>query len=305
MAAATAVNARGILLRRQGNFSEYDLDEYGFQVCHPEYGRDDSRGDSDLNAPCPAMDYVWTECTYGSVFAAKEHDPYVSDLSYPPENTEREKQICICQSQFFDLWAGCDECYTAHGLDQAYGDEDVIPKTELSSFKSSYCQATMTAPPEVYSAWEAVVTSLNPPTTTITNYGETSSGQSIASTYSLSDPIGNKTDASLYFTPAVSGSAEYIFFESQPGISVRTTYYDVSTSYIRSTVPVSQTSSRSSRTSFATDAAGDIVPTASGASTVTPTAGTTTRSGAAVATLTADRVAAVGVLGLAAVVAYL
>lgn len=196
-----AATASANIFRRQVNCSnpnsfqcEQEILSYLTEVCIPT----NATGGPDFNAPCVATRLIEVECMYGSRgidFLLGNNDPNSGSFSEqsPPLLSNTTQRDCLCESQFFDEVQGCLDCYTAHGGGDAFG--EVINTKQLSSMSSSYCAVTNTPTQGL----AEVLYSLAP----------TTSSPSSAATSAFSDPIGNKTAVSYYFTPSVTGSAAW------------------------------------------------------------------------------------------------
>lgn len=300
--ALAAAGAQANLYKRAANQTLDQVEDYVNEVClgyNPETAPEDFV--PDFNLPCYAINYIEQECLYGSVaaqqmFNTSNNDTYYSDN----ENSPRDQQICFCQSQYFDQLDGCYDCLDKHGLLKFLDDANDLPApSAISSFSASYCQATNTATVGFDEALESAF----PESSASSSYGTgiRSYSSDLSPTYSFTDPIGNKTDVSLYFTPSVTGTAAYAFSEASPTGSSSRAHLFPGSSTLSVSSPTASGSSTAQTTTFATNSAGQIVATAGQSNA----ASSSTRSGAAVATAAADKFALAGVFGMAAVVAYL
>jgi hypothetical protein len=196
LALATA-NAAG-LNKRQDSDADLDneLDDYLSEVCEPA----DQNGVRDWSAPCNAVLSIQYECMYGT--AGGDYiraPPQASDtqdeddgdgLSELPDDTQR---VCFCQSQFRDQIAGCMKCHKDHGGAEG---SDWFSQNLIDMATKEYCDASK---PANESFSDFFLDHISPDNGTVT---ESSSAQ----TSTFSDPIGNKTDVSLYFTASVTGT---------------------------------------------------------------------------------------------------
>ncbi|TKA23555.1 hypothetical protein B0A50_07133 [Salinomyces thailandicus] len=149
----------------------------------------------DFSAPCNAANAIGAQCQYGvnGINAITLR----GDLRYqalPPQTPESER-ACICQSRLIENMLACDECYNAHGA------EEPDRTADLASLSSSYCAVSNTPTTGWNAIFRQYYLSLSPlslPTSTS------------STATSLSDPIGNKTAISYYYTPSITGSDAYI-----------------------------------------------------------------------------------------------
>ncbi|KAF2723734.1 hypothetical protein K431DRAFT_282826 [Polychaeton citri CBS 116435] len=200
LAIVPSVISAGNVLRRQLSDSAED---YLASICLPT----SSTGEPDPNAPCNALYALELGCIYGPESAqgylsncegASASGAYCSatDGSRQDNATQR---ACACESQLFPEYDACMLCYKAHGA----GDDDFIPSSLMRSASSSYCAATASPTLGLAEYLYAVVTSAYPSYASTTPY----SAEETFATFS--DPIGNKTAVSYYFTPSVTGSVAY------------------------------------------------------------------------------------------------
>ncbi|KAK4631176.1 hypothetical protein CLAFUW4_03380 [Fulvia fulva] len=171
---------------------------YISSVCAPT----NSTGFPDWNAPCNAAQAIQVQCMYGESYFQELLNQYGNpgkrqarneDVPMQPNAAQR---TCICQSQFWNQANGCADCYKGHGLSEA---EAGITNKDITSISSQYCAASST-PTLGLADW-------------LFQYADSMASASptaTAKSSSFSDPIANKTEVSLYFTPSVTGSAAYI-----------------------------------------------------------------------------------------------
>lgn len=251
--------------------------EYLQSICRPE----SSTGDINLDAPCNIYPYIAIECVYGQ----KPH-MIKNGLETPkgkPQSNSTQR-LCICESSYWDAVQGCEECFTKHG---GSGQEAPLPSNLISSMSSAYCAATAT-PTLGLSEFQASY--LNRP-----QFSSIFSSNSATPTSTFSDPIGNKTDVSLYWTAPVTDTA-ILDVGAFTGTAKPTTT-NVQKGQI---VATASTSAQNTAKTTAIVKTGTLAGTAqTGASQST---GTTTTSG--IAARQTEAVFA-GVLGLVGVVAML
>lgn len=193
------------------------------KACNPN----NSTGKPDFNAPCNAVKAIEYQCIYGPDYLQKALSYTENGGSYNRmmmkrqsnnENSDDDgglkmqsnstQRTCICESQFFDLINGCSSCYTAHG-DAGGFDESIIDEKAIASLSSAYCavSATPVGLADYLFEWASNYSSSYP------------ASASVTSSSSMSDPIGNKTAVSLYFTPSVTGSAAWVIAAETSGSS--------------------------------------------------------------------------------------
>ncbi|KAF2763915.1 hypothetical protein EJ03DRAFT_340176 [Teratosphaeria nubilosa] len=205
LAAATTTTAHLHPFKRQSTPYPDDDEstelDYLSSVCMPL----NSTSEPDLSTPC-WQDYALTyECAYGApeLSAALENvnnGGYgIPDDAVPLSNeTQRD---CICSSQFFAAFEGCSDCYEEHRASEA---DASAYAGALESFSSSYCAVTNTPTAGFADALYGIVT----------GGGLTESVETAVETSTFSDPIGNQTAVSLYWTPSVTGSAAWFVAEA-------------------------------------------------------------------------------------------
>lgn len=292
LALCLSAAASASLFKRQVQCSDYTSEdcldregEYSEEVCMPT----NSSGYPDFNAPCVAVQAITAQCIYGSAGLSLltgngYGDPTEEEPATLSNSTQRD---CICESQFFAETLGCEDCYTAHGLAEIAGDVNV---GLISSISSQYCAVTNTPTAGIADVLYSYATA-----------SSQSTSSASADTSSFSDPIGNKTAVSYYFTPSVTGSAAYVVAQATGSASTSGITGGSASSGSASSL---STSLRTSDGQIVPTAATNAQGSASGsgsASSSAATASTTGSSGAG-----KQEVAAVaGVIALAGVVAML
>ncbi|KAK3618015.1 hypothetical protein LTR56_024925 [Elasticomyces elasticus] len=183
--------------------------DYIQHVCNPA----NATGYPDFNAPCNQIQAITLQCMYGPAgLSALQGD--VSDASYGSDDEDNSvetqsnstQQECICQSQWFNIAAGCNDCYNAHGAsggDNIVGD---LAPSLFASLSSSYCAVTNT--PTM--GFDEVLYGL----ATGSVASSLASVASTASPSTFSDPIGNQTAVSYYYTPSITGSAAWVLAQA-------------------------------------------------------------------------------------------
>lgn len=242
-----------------------------FPVNAPTNGNNAWLGTANLDAPCWVVQTILLECRYGRLltdFSAEDGTLYPGTTEWinDPEQSPRDQQVCLCQSQWWAEVEGCLKCGAAHG---ASGVVSAPSAAQLSSLSSSYCAASRTPSPAL----------LGPLITQVSAFPPGASSLWYSSTR-LCDPLSSKTAVSLYFTPSVTGNAAWTVGEGYPdGDAWPTT-------------PITTTGSSVNIMN------GQIVATPT--STSAASTGSGTRE-----TPAAEKVAVAGVVGLAAMVALL
>lgn len=229
--------------------------------------------DINLQAPCNMQRDILYECMYGQKANVGKHGLEIPSGKPKSPSIQRD---CICQGFYFDVTQGCEDCYQAHGA----GQHDVLPSSVLSALSSSYCAATATPTAGIA---DYQLKFLNKP-----QYKTLLSSSSGTATSTFSDPIGNKTDVSLYWTAPVSGTAILNVGEFTGTATPTTT--DVQNGQIVATAQATGTANTVAQ------------PTGMTQTGSVQSAGTTTTSGGAARQTEA---AFAGVLGLVGVVAML
>lgn len=203
------------------------------------YGSDDRT--PELTLPCNAIDAIRYECLLGPkiglpYFIARSQGKqeftvdgqtikiYGNNFE-PHELGNSTQRDCICMSQYFDQSAACRQCYARHGDTQlehlgTYGGLSFEDARVERQFSSSYCAATNTPtadfvhevrsfppaqPPTTTNPWNGYATDI--PDAYESSIEEAADA---TSTDIFRDPLANKTDVSLYYTPSVTGSAAYV-----------------------------------------------------------------------------------------------
>lgn len=192
-----SANATGLLKRQDSDADlSSEIDDYLEEVCEPA----DESGMRDWSAPCNAVISIQYECMYGAAGAklirepASETDDQTGDDDDgPPEQPNDAQRVCFCQSQFADQIAGCMKCHEAHGGVEG---SDWFSGDLIDPAVKQYCNASKPADQSFASFFFDLVSPENGTTT----------DSPAASTSAFLDPIGNKTDVSLYFTPSVTGT---------------------------------------------------------------------------------------------------
>lgn len=195
--ALASANAAGLVKRQDSDADlSSELDDYLEGVCEPA----DESGMRDWSAPCNAVISIQYECMYGAAGAklirepASETDDQTGDDDDGlPEQPNDAQRVCFCQSQFADQIAGCMKCHKAHGGVEG---SDWFSGDLIDPAVKKYCNASEPTTESFATFFFDLVSPDNATTT------ETPA----ASTSAFSDPIGNKTDVSLYFTPSVTGT---------------------------------------------------------------------------------------------------
>ncbi|KAK3113404.1 hypothetical protein LTR53_009338 [Teratosphaeriaceae sp. CCFEE 6253] len=231
------------------------------QVCLPS----NATGYPDFNAPCVQTQLITIECMYGAAglnsFLGTDSISATDDSEDTPTLSNSTQRDCVCESQYFAALTGCDDCYRAHGALQGVDGADYINAGYIASISSSYCAVTNTPTVGLADMLYGIATG-----------SLASSVDSVASTASastFSDPIGNQTAVSYYYTPSVTGSAAWFVAQATSSAGANST----------SDGSASGSGSASSSSESLVTSNGQIVATA-GAATTTGTAASGTASGA-------------------------
>ena len=248
---------------------------YLTSVCEPR----NSTGGLDYNAPCNIWSALMFECTYGNeTLDLNETNAYTSFLDLGKPQSNSSQRLCTCESQFWDSYQGCKACYEAHGSDNSQA------SNQVSSISSAYCAATATPTLGLIDFWVSWLE--KPAKASILSSHSTRTKSS-----AFSDPIGNKTAVSLYYTPAVTGTAALDIAGLTDGATRSTT--NILNGQIVPTTSVTTTRAGTRKVKPTTNGKG---PAAAGSSSSSSTSGSGARhTDAAIA----------GVIGLVGLVAML
>lgn len=262
--------------------------DYLMGVCQPYNGN----GQPDMNAPCNQMAAITVECVYGAsglqlVQNALSSSPgsasSTSDQNFTPLDNGTQR-ICICESQFFPAYTGCSDCFTAHGAPDISGDSinGQVSQDVISSASRSYCAATNTPTLGFYEAFASVAANV---------YQTSSIGLTAqdTSTSSFSDPIGNSTAVSYYYTPSITGSSAWVVAQATESASNGTAS--------------GPTSGSASSTPLNTNSAGQIVQTTASSASGSASGSASSTSSGSGAARTQEVAAVAGVIALAGFVA--
>lgn len=249
--------------------------KYLQNICAPGL----SNADTNLKAPCNIHAYIGLECTYGQKINVNKNGLEIPTGKTKSNSTQR---LCICESEYFNAALGCVACFQAHGGAQ----DEPVPSSVINSLSSAYCAATATPSLGIFDYQQVY---LDKP-----QFSSLLSSSSGTATSTFSDPIGNKTDVSLYWTAPVTGTAILDIGEFTGTAKPTTT--DVLKGEIVATA------SPSAQNTATTTGTGNTAVQTTGQTGASPSAGTTTTSGMA-----ARQTEAIfaGVIGLVGVVAML
>ncbi|KAK3680300.1 hypothetical protein LTR78_000678 [Recurvomyces mirabilis] len=300
---ALATSSSANFLKRQADCS--DPNSYQCQISQAQYlvgvcQPTNDTGSPDLTAPCNQVSAITAQCVYGADgLAAFNGDP----TSYDNSNSDADvpmlsngtQRDCVCSSQFFNVLGGCSDCYKAHGVGEDPTSGYVDPAF-ISSASSSYCAVTNTPTVGFAEVLYAYVTG-----DVGSSLASVASTASVTSTFS--DPIGNNTAVSLYYTPSITGSSAWVVAQATETPSNSTM------SSGSSSESASGSASGSASSAQLATSNGQIVPTA-GASSTASRSGSGTASGSAAASASGssgagkkEAAAIAGVVALAGFVA--
>lgn len=277
--AGTSASSIDQLLQAPAAGSEEDFNEQVSQICLPR----NSSNLPDQNAPCNALMAIQLRCIYGSdalEIISGSQDVDTREPRKLPVDTQR---TCICSSQHTDMVLGCFACFKEHGsTDPEIGTDP----DKVQSFMEDYCDVNKPA-----RDYANAIIELAPEDEE--DISSTASSESSAAT-TFSDPIGNATDVSLYYTPSVTGTPAYM-----PGI------------------PTPESSGASATYTSTSISDGQIVPTAvaneneaagseeSGSGSEATGSGTSTESDSGAVQTAMAQVGAAGAVGIVALMAAL
>jgi hypothetical protein len=183
--AFAGANAAGLNKRQYLSEGEAYLSD----VCRPV----SETGDQDWSAPCNAVISIQYTCMFGTAGGEllRTANPG-TDYEEPTEQPIEAQRVCICESQFRDQMAGCMDCMKAHGGVEG---RDWFSSSLIDPAVEKYCDASTPASEGfadyLFNQVEGSDSTTDDSTTESTTF---------------SDPIGNKTDVPLYFTPSVTGT---------------------------------------------------------------------------------------------------
>ena len=199
--ALCACSSASILKRRTDHCVATNLEtrrdcelKYLQPICRPIL----PNGKADLSAPCHEADILYEKCWQGTnkVHFDKAYGAYILS-SYPnPQSHNNTQRVCACESQFWDAQRGCSACFMEHGG----GLEFSYPKDYIDEMSSAYCAATATPTLDLLDFQQSWLH-------TTDMSAVVSSATAQMKTSEFSDPLGRKTDVSLYWTSAVTGIA--------------------------------------------------------------------------------------------------
>ncbi|KAK0891601.1 hypothetical protein LTR02_013919 [Friedmanniomyces endolithicus] len=289
-----AATSSASLLKRQLQCSDptssdcqQQENDYLQQVCVPT----NATGDPDYNAPCNQVQAISAKCVYGPSWASVLNAQATSNgnTSYdsPTMQSNGTQRNCVCESQFWSLVQGCNDCYNAHGGVQ----EGLVGTAAVSIFgsvSSSYCAVTNTPTLGFADVLYGIATA---PGANATSSPATA----------FTDPIGNQTAVSYYFTPSVTGSSAWVVAQATGSASSGTASGSASGS-----------GSASSQSASVATSNGQIVATGGAASTTAGSASGTASAASGSASTTGksgagkqEAAAVAGVIALAGLVALL
>ena len=256
-------------------FCEFD---YLVSVCQPGF----NSADVDLNAPCNVHDNLGMACEYGQKINVGK-----TGLEFPkgPMQSNSTQRLCICESQYFEAFHGCTDCIKAHGAGEVHG--LALPSDIINSMSSAYCAATATPSLGLFDFQESFLA--KPQFKSI--FSLTSTAQT---SEMFSDPLGNKTDVSLYYTGAATGSAALDIWRFTGTASPTTTVVEKG--------QIVATANTKAPTTAKATAKGTATQVATGRQSTSPGTSTTSTGGSGARQTDA---ALAGVLGLVGVVAML
>lgn len=153
---------------------------------------------SSPSLPCEIAAAIDYQCKTGLEFDTYNNRPDCYDTNTcQPYDFQR---TCYCKSQFLDSSLGCAACYKKHGASMTY-DWSALP-----SIMNDYCDPQ--ASPTCF--FEDYLGAVYTPTSS--SSGDAYSSYSLATfggpprtSTKFSDPLGDSTDVSLYFTPSKTG----------------------------------------------------------------------------------------------------
>nr|POF14201.1 hypothetical protein CFP56_03225 [Quercus suber] len=205
---AFAALASAKALKRQS------VDGHLIEACYPGASEASNSGNFsslDLTAPCNAVENLTYACTVGSLTR-----PNLDAQGDTIEFSNTTQRDCICSSQFWSVVQGCQDCLKAHGASAQVaggsagdGGDDagiLLSPSDLASASASYCAASSTPTADLFAFLESLGPSPVPDSSSLSTTVSASDSSATSSTFS--DPLGETATAvSLYYTPAVTGTA--------------------------------------------------------------------------------------------------
>jgi hypothetical protein len=189
-----------------GDSSEYEDDgesEQLYASCFPGI----LNNQTDWSAPCPAMQAIQGQCTWGpdALEAVKRMiNSQGSDTDLIDETWEMQPpelmRACLCSSQYEDMVLGCGACLAGYGLRQSSVRRLGITSnaTIMGEWSKLYCDASKTPNEDSFSdAYEIISGDADD-----SDDSSDSSSVSLAATATIS----RATAVSIYFTPSVSSA---------------------------------------------------------------------------------------------------
>ncbi|GAB7331204.1 hypothetical protein MBLNU13_g02671t1 [Cladosporium sp. NU13] len=173
------------------------------EACYPGF----SEQKIDWSAPCPAVQIIQAECTWGPEVGEwvkkalgrpvdSDGPGFINDdWEQQPEDLQR---ACLCSSQYSDMVLGCGACLESHGVELADMATYLATSnaTAVQKFEKMYCDAGVEPTLDNRLAAFDVLYGQD--------YDFLKPRPSVAST--ASDSLGNATAVSLYFTASVSSA---------------------------------------------------------------------------------------------------
>lgn len=189
------------------NDGDTDEDEGGseqlYAACFP--GILDNQ--TDWTAPCPAMQAIQGQCTWGpdALDAVKRIvDSQGSETDLIDETWEMQPpdlmRACLCSSQYEDMVLGCGACLAGYGLRQSSVRRLGITSnaTIMNEWSKLYCDASKTPNEDSFSdAYEIISGGADD--------GDDAFDSSSASS-TVTASVSRATAVSIYFTPSVSSA---------------------------------------------------------------------------------------------------
>ena len=200
-----AISSASLLGRQHEHQNEYCLSHPAAEGCNLKYLNSicyprNSTGGLDYGAPCNIQVAVEASCLFGKQTVPFEETGSYSGIFHTLDHEKLQSNIsqrqCACESQFFESFEGCHACFHEHGNK----DSVVLPSGYVSAMRSTYCAATAT--PTLGLAAFTYDWMKNASAAALR-----STGAQTTNTASFTDPIGNKTAATLYYTAETFNTA--------------------------------------------------------------------------------------------------
>ena len=221
---ASTLVVTGVALLASAQFSPHNA--YISEICMPL----NTSGYPDMDAPCNEVVAIELQCLYGpdpglaAFYSAFSNGSQSSSTSssnpvdvddhqqaqtheeasaMPAQQSNATQQVCICESQFWNMLDGCTTCQRRHGSSDIV---NFLGHGYIAHMSSAYCAASATPSLDFTNFLASYVNPVSLPASIKT-------AAHAVSTRPFSDPLTHRTAVSDYFTPSVTGSVAWIVAE--------------------------------------------------------------------------------------------